>query len=85
MVINATSINISAISWWSFLLAETTEYPEKTTDQTQVTNKRYHIMLCRVHLVWVGFERTTLLVTGTDCICSCKSNYYTFATTIAPK
>ena len=33
MVFNATFNNISAISWWSDLLVEETEYPEKTTDR----------------------------------------------------
>ena len=37
----------------------------------------YHIMLYRVHLAWVGFKLTTLVVIGTDCISSCKSNYHT--------
>jgi len=31
------------------------------------------------------FELTTLLVIGTDCTASCKSNYHTITTTMAPK
>jgi hypothetical protein len=46
MVFNATVSNISVISWWSVLLVEETEYPEKTTD----TDKPYHIKLYRVLL-----------------------------------
>ena len=38
MVFNATSNNISVISWWSVLLME------KTTVPPQVTDKLYHIM-----------------------------------------
>jgi hypothetical protein len=41
-------------------------------------------MLYRVKLDWVGFELTILVVIGTDCTGSCKSNYHTITTTTAP-
>ena len=33
-------------------------------------------MLYRVHLAWAEFELTTLMVIGTDCIGSYKSNFH---------
>jgi hypothetical protein len=57
--------------WWRKL-----EYLEKTTDLPQVTD----IVLYQVHLTWAGFELTMLVVIGTDCICSYKSNYHTIWT-----
>jgi len=68
MVFNATFNNISV------LLVEETGVPQKL----------YHIMLHRVHLTRVGFELTTLVVMGTDCIGSFKSNYHMITTTTAP-
>ena len=51
-----------------------------TIDPSQIIDKLYHKMVFRGHLAWVGFELTTLLVIGTDCIYNYKSNYHTFTT-----
>ena len=83
MVFNATFNNISVILWQSVLLVEETGENHQTV-AILVTDKLYHIMLYRVYLVWVGFELTTLVVIGTDCIGSYKANYHMIMATTAP-
>jgi hypothetical protein len=66
--------------WW-----RKPEYPGNTpTCCKSLTNL---ITYCYIEYTrpWAGFEFTTLLVIGTDCIGSCKSNYHTITiTTVLP-
>jgi hypothetical protein len=79
-------VNVEAWWWWSVLLVKETGVHGETTisNLRQVTYKLYHIVLYWVHLAWVWLELTTSVVIGTNCIGSCKSNYYTITTTMAP-
>ena len=68
--------------WWRML-----EYQEKPIDLLDIVDKLYHKLLYQVQmytLPWVRFEITTLVVIGTDCIGSCKSNYYAITTMMSP-
>ena len=80
MEFNTTFNNISIISWLSVLLVEKTRVPLE--NHRPVACKLYHIMLCRVH--FTKTEIRMLVMTGTDCISSCKFNYLTIITTMTP-
>ena len=73
MAFNATFNNIAVILWQSVLLEEETRVLEENHQQNVVSSTPCH-------------ERdlnTTLVVIGTDCIGSCKSNYHTITITMA--
>jgi hypothetical protein len=55
----------------SLLVEETRENHRPVASHWQTLSHNVY----RVHLAWAGFELTTLVVIGTDCIGGYKSNY----------
>jgi len=58
--------------------------PEKTYHLPQITDQLYHIMFIEYTSPLAGFELSTIVIIGTDCKGSCKSNYHSSTTTTAP-
>jgi len=85
MVFNATFNNILAISWHDqFYWWRKPEYPEKSRPVASHRHTLSHNVVSSTPLhVRTGFELTTLVKTGTDCIGSGKSNYH-MITTMTP-
>jgi hypothetical protein len=79
MVFNATSNNISDILWQTVLLVEETLSTRRKPLKNLITQCCIEYTLQRE-----GFKFTTLVVIGTDCIGSCKSNYVMITATTAP-
>ena len=76
---------ISVILWRSVLLVGDTGVPWENHRATQVTDKLFRIMFFYpVHLAWVWFEPTTLVMIGTHCIGSYKTNHHTTTTRTVP-
>ena len=79
LVFNATFNNISVIS--SVLLVEETGVPEENHKHGASNWSTLSQKFCiECTSPWVGFELTTLVMIGTDYICSCKINYHTITT-----
>ena len=83
IVLNVTFNNIS---WWSVLLVEETEVPRENhwpvTSHWQTLS--HNVGCIQYTSPWTGFKLTTLVVIGTDCIGSYKSNWHTITATTAP-
>jgi hypothetical protein len=83
MAFNVTFNNISVISWQSVLLVEENGVPGKNHRPVASHWQTLSHNNTEYSLPWTGFKLTTLVVIGTDCTGSRKSNYHMMTTTMA--
>ena len=81
------STNISVISWRSLLLAEEAGVPGEThrPAASQCQTISHNVVSSTPRHEWASNSTTTLVVVGTDCVGSCKSNYHTITTMMIPQ
>ena len=85
MVLNTLFNNISVIPWRSVLLVEITTVSGENSRPVTSHWQTYHVMLyLKYTSPWIVLKLTTLVVIGTDCTVSCKSNYQPITTMTAP-
>ena len=85
MVFNSTFNNISVLSWQSVLLVKETKVPRKHHRSVASNWQTLSHKCCTEYTSpWTRIGLATLVVIGTDCIGSCKSNYHMITTTMAP-
>ena len=86
MVFNVTFNNISAMSWGTVLLVPGRNRSTRGIPPTCRKSLTNFITWRYIEYTstWTGFETTTLVVIGTYCIGSCKSNYHMTTTTTVP-
>jgi hypothetical protein len=85
MVFISTFNNISVKLWWSVLLVEETGVPGE--NQQLVTSHwqtlSHNVVSNTPHCEW-DLNSQLVVMIGTDCTGSCKSNYHMITTTMAP-
>ena len=86
IVFNTFFNNISVMSWQSVLLVEETGIPGENHRPVTSYWQTLSYRGCCIEYTTprVGFELTILVVIGTNCIGSNKSNYHTIMTTTTP-
>ena len=80
MVFNANFNNISVISWQSFYWEETRENHPPVASHRLTLSHNFVSSTPRLNRI----RTHNISVIGTDCTCSCNSNYHTITTTTAP-
>ena len=85
MVFSATFNTISANSWQSVLLVEVNRSIRRKPPTCHKSLTNFITKYCFEYTSpSTGFELTTLVVMGTNCVCSCNFNYHMIKNTTSP-